>query len=94
MKVLIIDDSPEALALAKVRLAQEALDVVTADCGTAGLEMAKLEKPDLILLDVDMPDISGFDLCRALKADKDLCMIPVIFLTGLGDAKDKVEGLN
>ncbi len=94
MKVLIVDDSPEALALAKARLAHEALDVVTADCGTKGLEMARSEKPDLILLNVDMPDMSGFDVCRTLKADKDLYMIPVIFLSGLDDAKDKVEGLN
>ena len=94
MKVLIVDDSPDSLALVRARLATENLELVTADCGTAGLEMAKNENPDLILLDVDMPDISGFDVCRKLKDDKDLCMIPVIFLTSSGDAQDKVKGLN
>jgi len=94
MKILIVDDSPEALVLAKARLAKESLDVLTADCGAAGLDMARSERPDLILLDVNMPDMSGFDVCRTMKADTDLCMIPVIFLTGSGDAQHKVKGLN
>ena len=82
MKVLIIDDSPDALQVAKARLAKENLDIVCAEGGIAGLEMARLEKPDLILLDLEMPDMSGFDVCRSLKADLELCMIPVLFLTG------------
>ena len=94
MKILIVDDSPEALVLAKARLAKESLDVLTADCGAAGLEMARSERPDLILLDVNMPDMSGFDVCRTMKADTDLCMIPIIFLTGSVDAQDKVRGLD
>ncbi len=94
MKVLIVDDSPEALALAKVRLKKEALDIVCAGGGQDGLDAARRETPDLVLLDVDMPDMSGFDVCRALKADVDLCMIPVIFLSGSGEADDKVQGLN
>ena len=94
MKIMIVDDSPEALTLAKARLRSEGLELITADCGAAGLEMARNQKPDLILLDVDMPDMSGFDVCRAMKADMDLCMIPIIFLTGSGDVQDKVEGLN
>jgi len=94
MKVLIVDDSSDALALAKVRLAGEGFELVTADCGAEGLEITRSENPDLVLLDVDMPGMSGFDVCRAMKADTDLCMIPVIFLSGSSDTKDKVEGLN
>jgi len=94
MKVLIVDDSPEAVALVKVRLAKDGLDVISADCGAAGLETVKRELPDLILLDVDMPDISGFDVCRMLKADPELCMIPIVFLSALDTAEDKVRGLN
>lgn len=94
MKVLIIDDSPDALTLAKVRLGKEGLDLICADGGKAGLEMAARERPDLVLLDLDMPDMSGFDVCRALKADVELCMIPVIFLSGSGGPEDKVKGLN
>ena len=94
MKILIIDDNPDALAVAKTRLAKEGLDILCAEGGAAGLESARRERPDLILLDVEMPDISGFDVCRALKADADLCMIPVLFLTGSGTADDKVKGLD
>lgn len=94
MKVLIIDDSREAVALVKGRLAKDGLDVVSADCGIAGIEAVKRELPDLILLDVTMPDISGFDVCRMLKADPELCMIPVVFLSASDTAEDKVRGLN
>ena len=93
-KVLIVDDSPDALALAKARLGKEGLELICADGGRAGLETASREKPDLILLDVDMPDLSGFDVCRSLKANDELCMIPIIFLSGSGGPEDKVKGLN
>jgi DNA-binding response OmpR family regulator len=72
MKIVVVDDSPDALALAKARLAKENVDILCADGGTAGLEMIRREAPDLILLDVDMPDMSGFDVCRILKNDVDL----------------------
>jgi two-component system, cell cycle response regulator len=94
MKVLIIDDSPDSLMVAKARLAKECDEIVCADGGIPGLEMATREKPDIILLDLDMPDMSGYDVCRALKTDPDLCMIPVLFLSGLGNAEDKVKGLD
>ena len=94
MKVLIIDDSPDALALAKARLAPEGLDILCAEGARAGLDAAEREKPDLILLDVDMPNISGFELCRILKDDAELCMIPIVFLSGSDSVTDKVRGLD
>jgi two-component system, cell cycle response regulator len=94
MKILIIDDNVDALAVARNRLAQECLDICCAEGGLAGLEAAKIEKPDLILLDLDMPDLSGFDVCRAMKADPALCMIPILFLSGSGTAEDKIKGLD
>jgi len=94
MKILIIDDNAAALNVAKTRLAKECLDILCVEGGVAGLEVARRENPDLILLDVDMPDMSGFDVCRALKADPELCMIPVLFLSGSGTAEDKVKGLD
>jgi two-component system cell cycle response regulator len=95
VKVLIIDDSPEAIAVAKARLAnEENLTVLCADGGSRGLEVLKAERPDLVLLDVDMPDISGFDLCKMIKSDHELCMTPIIFLTGSGGPEDKVRGLD
>lgn len=94
MKVLIIDDSPDAVAIAKARLAKEHLDVLVADGGRAGLELARREMPDLILLDIEMPNLTGFEVCAAMKSDPDLCMIPIIFLSGAGGGEDKVRGLD
>ena len=94
MKILIIDDSPDALAVAKTRLAHEGHDILCAGSGKEGLEAAGRHKPDMILLDVDMPDMNGFEVCRRLKADADLCMVPVIFLSGSGGPEEKVKGLN
>ena len=94
MKVLVVDDSPEALAIAQARLAKEELEIQCAAGGQAGLDAARSFRPDLVLLDVDMPDLSGFDVCRAMKADPELCMIPVIFLSGFDSSQDRVEGLD
>lgn len=94
MRLLIIDDSIDALEVAKARLAKENLDILCAEGGKQGLELARREKPDAILLDLDMPDMSGFDVCRELKADIDLCMTPVLFLSASSTAEDKVKGLD
>jgi two-component system, cell cycle response regulator len=94
MRVLIIDDDPDALEVAKARLSKEGLDIRCAQGGVPGLRAARHEEPDLILLDLDMPDLSGFDVCRALKADEELCMIPVLFLSGSTTAEDKIAGLD
>ncbi len=94
MKVLIVDDSPQALEIAKARLAKEGLDIACAGDGQAGLKKAHSETPDLILLDVDMPGLSGFDVCKQLKSDPSLSMIPIIFLTGSDLVEDKVRGLD
>ncbi len=93
MKVLIIDDSPDAVAVARVRLKKDGLDVCVAPDGQTGLDMAASEKPDLILLDIAMPGMSGFEVCHHLKADPNLSMIPVIFLTAMDDTEQKVRGL-
>lgn len=91
---MIIDDSPDALAVAKVRLDAEGHTIVCADGGKTGLDAVRRERPDLILLDVEMPGVSGFDVCRELKADAELCLIPIIFLTGSIDTGNKVKGLD
>ncbi len=94
MKVLIIDDNPESVAVAKARLARENVEICSELGGAAGLAAARREQPDLILLDVDMPDLSGFDVCRAMKSEPELCMIPVLFLSGSTNVEDKVKGLD
>ncbi len=94
MKVLIVDDDPKALVIAKARLKKEMLEISCVESGKRCIETARKEKPDLILLDVDMPDISGFEVCRTLKEDTALCTIPVIFLTASDDNEDRVKGLD
>jgi diguanylate cyclase (GGDEF)-like protein len=94
MKILIVDDSPDALAVAKARLADEGHEILCAGGGKEGLGTARREGPDLVLLDVDMPDLTGFEVCRRLKEDAATCSIPVIFLSGSGGTEDKVKGLD
>ena len=95
MKVLFVDDSPEALAIAKALLAKEKFEeILCAGDGEEGLEMARRYKPDLILLDVDMPNLTGFDICRILKTDPELNMIPVIFVTVFNEMEDRIRGLD
>lgn len=93
-RLLLVDDDVDSLAVARARLAEDQIEISCATGGQQGLEVAKLEKPDLILLDLDMPDMSGFDVCRVLKADPELCMIPILFLSGSGAPDDKVRGLD
>jgi diguanylate cyclase (GGDEF)-like protein len=94
MKILIIDDSPADRALAEFHLAQDDYEIVVADGGSAGLEAVAFEKPDLILLDVRMPDMTGFEVCRRLQEIEASGMIPVIFLSGTCDIADKIRGLD
>ena len=92
--VLAIDDSPEIHQLLKVRLKNLDVELAHANCGFDGFEQAIASNPDLILLDVMMPDASGFDICRKLKATTETRNIPVIFLTGASDVDQKVLGFD
>lgn len=91
-KILIVDDVVSNVLLLKILLTNEKFQVCTANCGTMCIEQAKAEKPDLILLDVMMPDISGFDTAVILKKDPETAEIPIIFLTALNNPKDLVHG--
>ena len=91
-KILIVDDVVSNVLLLKILLTNEKFQVCTANCGNACIEQAKKEKPDLILLDVMMPDISGFDTAVIMKKDPELKDIPIIFLTALNSPADLVKG--
>jgi two-component system sensor histidine kinase/response regulator len=91
-KILIVDDVVSNVLLLKILLTNEKFQVCTAANGNQCIEMAQKEKPDLILLDVMMPDINGFDTAVILKKDEATRDIPIIFLTALNNPSDLVKG--
>ena len=91
-KILIVDDVMSNVLLLKVLLTNEKFQIATAANGTQALQQVEKEKPDLILLDVMMPDMSGFDVATKLKADEKTTDIPIIFLTALNSTTDIVKG--
>ncbi len=91
-KILVVDDVLSNVLLLKVLLTNEKYNVVTAMNGTQALKMVESELPDLILLDVMMPDISGFEVARQLKEKPAFAQIPIIFLTALNSTADIVKG--
>ncbi len=90
--VLIVDDIPANLGVLSDTLDQAGLEVWVAQSGKVALERVKYALPNLILLDVMMPEINGFETCRQLKANPETKDIPVIFMTALSDTENKVEG--
>ncbi len=93
-KVLIIEDSRTVHAFLRTHLKDEPVELIAARDGGQGLELARTQSPDVILLDVEMPGLDGFEVCRRLKADAATRVIPVIFLTGASSTERKIEGLN
>jgi class 3 adenylate cyclase/CheY-like chemotaxis protein len=93
-QVLIADDNPMNLKILATRLAAEGYRILTAVDGAQALAVATAERPDLILLDVMMPKVDGFQVCRQLKQDPALSFTPIIMVTAMADAKDAVAGLD
>lgn len=91
--ILVVDDSLVNLAVLDDMLEEFGFSVLLANNGRRCLNVAKKEKPDLILLDVIMPDWDGYETCRHLKADPETHQIPVLFLSGLSDTDTKVQAL-
>jgi two-component system cell cycle response regulator len=92
-RILVVDDVATNRIVMKVKLAAACYVVEQADCGAAALTAAREVRPDLVLLDVVMPDMSGLEVCRQLKADPDTADIPVILITALADRESKMAGL-
>jgi two-component system sensor histidine kinase/response regulator len=89
--IMVVDDQPANLKLLEDMLGQQGYRVRSFPRGRLALAAAVQHPPDLILLDITMPEMNGYDVCRLLKSDKKLAGIPVIFLSALGDAGDKVK---
>ncbi len=88
LKILVVDDEPDLLSTVEYRLKFADCDVVTASNGQEGLEKAAAEKPDLILLDTNMPVMNGREMLEHLRADPNLKSIPVIMLTARCEPQD------
>jgi class 3 adenylate cyclase/CheY-like chemotaxis protein len=93
-RILIVDDNEANRDILATRLKANGYALLQAGDGEEALEVARREKPDLILLDVMMPKIDGVEVCRQLKADKDLPFMPIILVTAKTDTKDVVAGLD
>mgnify|MGYP000828061913 FL=1 len=91
-KILIVDDVVSNVLLLKILLTNEKFQVLTANNGKVCIEVAKREHPDLILLDVMMPELNGFDTAVIMKQDEEVKDIPIIFLTALHNTQDLVKG--
>jgi two-component system, OmpR family, alkaline phosphatase synthesis response regulator PhoP len=94
MKTLIIDDEAPIRLLCRVNLEAEGIEVIEAAEGQTGLELARKELPDAILLDVMMPGMDGWNVAERLLADDGTQAIPIIFLTARADLRDRVRGLD
>ena len=90
-KIIIVEDDPNILEALKYNLGKEGYDTITAIDGVQALELARTNKPDLIVLDIMLPKMSGFEVCRILRKEM---AIPIIMLTARDDEIDKVTGLD
>lgn len=91
--VLIIEDSPPQALKLKLALESNGCQVHWAETGWGGLDMVQQERFDLIVLDIQLPDINGFEVCKKLKSDPELADIPVVMLTTRDHAEDVLNGL-
>lgn len=91
--LLLVDDDPDILSLLQSQLQDEPFEVFTASEGESALKIVHSHKPDLVVLDVNMPGMSGLEICRALRADKNTADIPIIILSGRSEEIDRVLGL-
>jgi len=92
--ILIVDDIPTNLDVISEALSNAGYKVAIATSGERALQQVKRRPPDLILLDVMMPGIDGFETCQRLKADAETCNIPIIFMTAMADVDSKIKGFN
>ena len=93
-KVLVIDDEAPIRLLCRVNLEAEKMDVLEAPDGPTGLEMARAERPDVILLDVMMPGLDGWRVAEQLLEDPATNSIPIVFLTARAEFRDRARGLD
>lgn len=92
-RILVVDDEPSILTLLKMNLEMNRYEVLTAETGSKAIELALSEKPDLILLDLMLPDIDGVSVCQRIRTEPSTRTIPIIMLTAKSDETDMIIGL-
>ncbi|HEY8994593.1 MAG TPA: response regulator transcription factor [Lacunisphaera sp.] len=92
-KILVVDDEPDVTDLVAYHLKAKGFHVETLNDATASISKARSYQPDLIILDIMMPHLSGIQVCRILRADPKLARVPIVFLTAKAEAHDRIEGL-
>ena len=93
-RVLVVDDVPANVKLLEARLSAEYFDVITAMSGSEALAICEKAECDIVLLDVMMPDMDGFEVCRRIKASRSTHHIPVVMVTALDAPSDRLKGLD
>jgi DNA-binding response OmpR family regulator len=89
---LIVEDDPDQAEMVARLVRLRELEPFVAGSGETGLEMARRIKPDVVLLDVMLPDLNGFEICRRLRGDRDTMLTPIVMLTALGDKANRTQG--
>jgi diguanylate cyclase (GGDEF)-like protein len=92
-KILIADDDSEVLEFLKFTFEAEDYNVITASEGEEALALVRDEHPDIVILDVNMPKLSGFEVCEKIRADSSICLIPIVMLTSYAKTKDRITGI-
>jgi two-component system, cell cycle response regulator len=93
-RILVVDDNPDNLEIISARLQFRGYDVVLAERGEAAIEQVRTQEPDLILLDIMMPDMDGYEVARRIRQSEDIGYIPIIVVTARDSTEDKVTGLD
>jgi len=93
-KIAVIEDNKTNIKLIRYQLEAEGFDIHVEETGNAGLKMIRNQKPDMIILDIGLPDIDGFEVCKTLRNDSATKDYPIIMLTAKGEDRDKIEGLS
>lgn len=92
-KILVVDDEPDVTDLVAYHMKAKGFHVETLNDATASISRARAFSPDLVILDIMMPHLSGIQVCRILRADTKLARVPIVFLTAKSEAPDRIEGL-
>ena len=93
-KIVVIEDNKTNIKLIRYQLEAAGFDINVEETGNAGLKTIRNQKPDMIILDIGLPDIDGFEVCKTLRNDATTKDYPIIMLTAKGDDRDKIEGLS